>query len=313
MENTNFAEEFEGTEALKNEQVATDAPEVVKAPKERETFELADGSIGSRAAFIREKFTNDNMSRKQIAEQFGFDYRVVYSATVNMQNDAEGGTRGRSAANVMIKVNADNQVVEVKEIDGAQVTFVNGEATDVTYEEDQLTDKLRNEWIQEAVAAGMSRGDVAKILDVSYGVVYGLTKDAEGTRQTYTITLEDGTEISRAAYIRRQAAAGVSRGDIAKELGVPYSVVWQATKTEKSDQEKYEDAIKTLEHFVGKTSDEEAFADAIATLKAIQIPATEGIEGTEEAGEAPKKKKGRKKKSEAEVTEEAVETATEVQ
>lgn len=319
MENTNFAEEFEGTEALKNEQVATDAPEVVKAPKERETFELADGSIGSRAAFIREKFTNDNMSRKQIAEQFGFDYRVVYSATVNMQNDAEGGTRGRSAANVMIKVNADNQVVEVKEIDGAQVTFVNGEATDVTYEEDQLTDKLRNEWIQEAVAAGMSRGDVAKILDVSYGVVYGLTKDAEGTRQTYTITLEDGTEISRAEYIRRQAAAGVSRGDIAKELGVPYSVVWQATKTEKSDQEKYEDAIKTLEHFVGKTSDEEAFADAIATLKAIQIPVKEETEeteeetGTEGTEEAPKKKKGRKKKSEAEATEEAVETATEAQ
>ena len=112
-----------------------------------------------------------------------------------MHNNAEGDTRGRSAANAMIKVNADNQVVEVKEIDGAQVTFVNGEATDVTYEEDQLTDKLRNEWIQEAVAAGMSRGDVAKILDVSYGVVYGLTKDAEGTRQTYTITLEDGTEI----------------------------------------------------------------------------------------------------------------------
>ena len=319
MENTNFAEEFEGTEALENEQVATDAPEVVKAPKERETFELADGSIGSRAAFIREKFTNDNMSRKQIAEQFGFDYRVVYSATVNMQNDAEGGTRGRSAANVMIKVNADNQVVEVKEIDGAQVTFVNGEATDVTYEEDQLTDKLRNEWIQEAVAAGMSRGDVAKILDVSYGVVYGLTKDAEGTRQTYTITLEDGTEISRAEYIRRQAAAGVSRGDIAKELGVPYSVVWQATKTEKSDQEKYEDAIKTLEHFVGKTSDEEAFADAIATLKAIQIPVKEEAEETAEATdtegteEASKKKKGRKKKSEAETTEEAVETATEAQ
>ena len=319
MENTNFAEEFEGTEALENEQVATDAPEVVKAPKERETYELADGSIGSRAAFIREKFTNDNMSRKQIAEQFGFDYRVVYSATVNMQNDAEGGTRGRSAANVMIKVNADNQVVEVKEIDGAQVTFVNGEATDVTYEEDQLTDKLRNEWIQEAVAAGMSRGDVAKILDVSYGVVYGLTKDAEGTRQTYTITLEDGTEISRAEYIRRQAAAGVSRGDIAKELGVPYSVVWQATKTEKSDQEKYEDAIKTLEHFVGKTSDEEAFADAIATLKAIQIPVKEEAEETAEATdtegteEAPKKKKGRKKKSEAETTEEAVETATEAQ
>ena len=77
MENTNFAAEFEGTEALAAEQVATDAPETVKAPKERETYELADGSIGSRAAFIREKFVNENMSRKQIAEEFGFDYRVV--------------------------------------------------------------------------------------------------------------------------------------------------------------------------------------------------------------------------------------------
>ena len=307
MENTNFANEFEGTEALENEQVATDVPEVVKETKERETFELADGSIGSRAAFIREKFVNDNMSRKQISETYGFDYRVVYSATVNMQNEAEGGTRGRSSANTMIKVNADNQVVEVKEVDGAEVTFVNGEATDVTYKEDELTDKLRNEWIQEVVAGGMSRGDVAKILDVSYGVVYGLTKDAESTRQTYTVTLEDGTEISRAEYIRRQAAAGVSRGDIAKELGVPYSVVWQATKAEKTEQEKYEEAIKAIERFVGKTSDEEAFADVIATLKAIQILVKEEEEETEEVPEvtesvegeeASKKKKGRKKKEE---------------
>lgn len=90
MENTNFAAEFEGAEALAAEQVATEAPETVKAPKERETYELADGSIGSRAAFIREKFVNENMSRKQIAEEFGFDYRVVYSATVNMHNEAEG-------------------------------------------------------------------------------------------------------------------------------------------------------------------------------------------------------------------------------
>lgn len=283
MENTNFAAEFEGAEALAAEQVATDAPETVKAPKERETYELADGSIGSRAAFIREKFVNENMSRKQIAEEFGFDYRVVYSATVNMHNEAEGGSRGRSAVNAVIKVNVENQVVEVKEVDGAQVTFVNGEASDVTYAEDDLMDKPRNEWIQEVVAAGMSRGEVAKILDVSYGVVYGLTKDAEGTRQTHTVTLEDGTEIPRAEYIRRQAAAGVSRGDIAKELGVPYSVVWQATKTEKTAQEKFEEAIKAVENFTGKTDNEEALADAIATLKAIQIP---NKEAAEEAADA---------------------------
>ena len=286
MENTNFAAEFEGAEALAAEQVATEAPETVKAPKERETYELADGSIGSRAAFIREKFVNENMSRKQIAEEFGFDYRVVYSATVNMHNEAEGGSRGRSAVNAVIKVNVENQVVEVKEVDGAQVTFVNGEASDVTYAEDDLMDKPRNEWIQEVVAAGMSRGEVAKILDVSYGVVYGLTKDAEGTRQTYTVTLEDGTEIPRAEYIRRQAAAGVSRGDIAKELGVPYSVVWQATKTEKTEQEKFEEAIKAVENFIGKTNNEEALADAIATLKAIQIPVEEAVEETAETTDA---------------------------
>ena len=286
MENTNFAAEFEGTDALAAEQVATDAPETVKAPKERETYELADGSIGSRAAFIREKFIDENMSRKQIAEEFGFDYRAVYSATVNMQNEAEGSSRGRSAVTAIIKVNADNQMVEVKEVDGAQVTFVNGEASDVTYTEDDLMDKSRNEWIQEVVTAGMSRGDVAKILDVSYGVVYGLTKDAEGTRQIHTVTLEDGTEIPRAEYIRRQADAGVSRGDIAKELGVPYSVVWQATKTEKTEQEKFEEAIKAVENFIGKTDNEEALADAIATLKAIQIPVKEAVkEAAEEAAE----------------------------
>ena len=284
-ENTTFAAEFEGTEALANEQVATDAPEVVKETKERETYELADGSIGSRAAFIREKFIDDNMSRKQIAEQFGFDYRVVYSATVNMHNDAEGDSRGRSAVNAVIKVNADNQVVEVKEVDGAQVTFVNGEATDTVYTENDLMDKSRNEWIQEVVAAGMSRGDVAKILGVSYGVVYGLTKDAEGTRQTYTVTLADGTEMPRAEYIRKQAAAGVSRGDIARELGVPYSVVWQATKTEKSEQEKFDDIVKSLENFNDKVSDAEAFADALATLKALTIVEEAKEETTEEVAE----------------------------
>ena len=33
MENTNFAEEFEGTEALAVEQVVTDVPETLKSPK----------------------------------------------------------------------------------------------------------------------------------------------------------------------------------------------------------------------------------------------------------------------------------------
>ena len=278
-ENTNFSQEFQGAEALAPEQVATEGVStelpVVQEPKEKETYELADGSIGSRAAFIREKFINENMSRKEIAETYGFAYRVVYSATVNMVNDAEATTRGRVATNATIKVNAENQVVEVKEIEGAPVTFVNGEAVDVSYAAEELTDKSRNEWIKEQVDAGMSRGDVAKILDLSYGVVYGLTKEAEGTRTAHTVELEDGTTVSRAEYIRKRAAEGVSRGDIAKELGVPYSVVWQATKTEKTAQEKYEELIKTLETYSDKMDDKDAFDSAVLVLKELTVKTAE--------------------------------------
>lgn len=277
MENTNFSQEFPGAAGLAPEQeavmaegVSTELP-VVQEAKEKETYELSDGSIGSRAAFIREKFINENMSRKEIAETYGFAYRVVYSATVNMVNEAETTTRGRAATNAIIKVNADNQLVEVKEIEGAPVTFVNGEVMDVTYADEELTDKSRNEWIKEQVDAGMSRGDVAKILDLSYGVVYGLTKEAESSRTAHIIELEDGTTVSRAEYIRMKAAEGVSRGDIAKELGVPYSVVWQATKTEKTAQEKYEEIIKSLEAFADKMEDKDAFDAAVLTLKELTV------------------------------------------
>ena len=273
--NTTFAQEFPEANGLAPETetvegVSTDLP-VVQEAKEKETYELADGSVGSRAAFIREKFLNDNMSRKEIAETYGFNYRVVYSATVNLTNEAEAGTRGRSAANATITVNAENQLVEVKEVEGASVTFVNGEAVDIVYAEEDLTVKSRNEWIKEQVDAGMSRGDVAKILDLSYGVVYGLTKEAEGTRTAHTIELEDGTVISRAEYIRKRAAEGVSRGDIAKELGVPYSVVWQATKTEKTAQEKYEELLTSLEAFADKMDDKDAFNSAVAALKELTV------------------------------------------
>lgn len=280
MDNTNFSQEFEGAEALTPDQVETgvntEVPEqVVTEAKEKETYELADGSMGSRAAFIREKFLQDNMSRKEIAEKFGFAYRVVYSATVNMTNEAEAPSRGRAASNAIITVNAENQLVEVKEVDGATVTFVNGEAVDHTYAEGELTEKSRNEWIKEQVDAGVSRGDIAKLLNLSYGVIYGLTKEAEGTRTAHVVELDDGTTMPRAEYIRKRAAEGVSRGDIAKELDVPYSVVWQATKTEKSSQEKYEDALKALEAFADKMEDKETFADALSILKDLTVATAE--------------------------------------
>lgn len=278
MANTNYENEFGTQETPQFQadgmgQVDTDLPEgaTAEAHAERKTYTLADGSEGSRAAFIREKFTQDNMSRKQISEEYDFPYRVVYSATVNMVNDAEPAGRGRAATNSVIKVNSENEHVIVKDVDGQQLTFVNGEAVDKTYSDDELTDKNRNEWIKEQVENGMSRGDVAKILDLSYGVVYGLTKDSENTRQTHTVTLEDGTEISRAEYIRQKAAEGMSRSDIAKELDVPYSVVWQATKTEKTDTDKFKAALEVIESYVDKLDNKEAAQEAVTILQASNI------------------------------------------
>ena len=280
MSNT-FSEEFEGaaglapqTETVEGNTVSTETPAADTAA-EKETYTLADGTQGSRAAFIREKFLNDNLSRKEISEQFGFPYRIVYGATVNLQNEADATSRGRSPQNASITVNAENQLVEVKTVDGVETTFVNGVAVDVVYAAEELVTKDRNQWIKEQVAAGVSRGDVAKILDLSYGVIYGITKEQDGTRATHEVELEDGTKISRSEYIRRLLASGKTRGEIAKELDVPYSVVWQATKTEKTDAEKYADAIAAIEVFGGKVEDKTAFDSALNVLKSLTIKVTE--------------------------------------
>lgn len=41
----------------------------------------------------------------------------------------------------------------------------------------------------------------------------------------------NGQKVKRADYIREQFAAGRKRGEIAKELNVPYQIVFAATKT----------------------------------------------------------------------------------
>lgn len=276
----NFASEFPETAEMA-EQVDTQLPEgaAEAAETSRETYTLADGTEGSRAAFIREKFLNDNLSRKAISETYGFPYRVVYSATVNMVNEAESVGRGRATVNAVIKVTADNAFVNVTD----EGIFVNGAAFDGALEAlGELTDKNRNDWIIEQVAAGVSRGDIAKIMDLSYGVIYNITKELEGTRAKHEITLEDGSTVSRAEYIRRLYADGVSRSDIVKQLDVPYSVVWQATKVEKSEQQKYQDSIETLRGYVDKVADAEKYMSLLDQLADIEI--TEEVDKEAEAG-----------------------------
>ena len=294
----NFAAEFPEGAEMNAEVPATEAE-----AKTNQTYTLKDGSQGSRAAFIREKFLEDNMSRKDIADEFGFPYRVVYSATVNMTNEAEAPQRGRTAANATIKVDENNAVIT--EVDGK--TLVNGEEGEPVGE---LKEISRNEWIRQQVEAGVGRGDIAKALNMSYGVIYGITKDQEGTRSRVEIELEDGTKVSRAEYIRMQFSNGVSRGDIAKELNVPYSVVWQATKTEKTAADHFAELIEDIKSFEGKVENADVLAQAIELLNGVIVKtaeepaeATEGAEdetpAEEIVEEKPSKGKGKKgKKSE---------------
>lgn len=241
----------------------------VPAKKERKTYTLSNGQPGSQAAFIREKFVQDNMSRREIADQFGFEYRVVYSATLNMTNTAEKVPGTRTVAPSVINVTEDNRVVVTKE----EGTFVNGELVEDITELGELHEVSRNAWIKEQLEAGASRGEVADWLNISYGVVYAATKEMTGSPRggAAMITDADGNSVSRADYIRKQFEAGVSRGDIAKELQVPYNVVWQATKVNKTLAEKFAAAIEAIRSYADKVSDPDTLGQAVELLSALEV------------------------------------------
>lgn len=265
MSDFDFKNEFATDATVTDAEVTSVEGFEAAADAEKATYALKDGTIGSRSAFIREKFLDENMSRKAIAEEYGFPYRIVYSATVNMTNEAEAPTRGRTAQNAIIQVTETNQYVVV--VDG--VTYVQGEAIEGVAP--ATHDKARNEWIQEMVTAGVSRGDISKMLDLSYGVIYNITKEQDGLRTKHEVTLEDGSIISRADYIRKQFEAGVSRGDIAKELDVPYSIVWQATKTEKTEADKFAEALASIAVFADKVDAPETFKAAYDALRVLVV------------------------------------------
>lgn len=223
----------------------------------------AEGNEISKSAFIREQFVKGNKSRKQISDEYNIPYRTVYGATVNMENEAEPSTRGRGITNPKIHVlAADNAQVVLKEGDKF---FLNGEENaDAAGME--VVEVDRNTWIKDQVAAGVNRGDIAKSLNLSYGVIYNLTKEENGGRSKHEVELEDGSVVSRSEYIRMLAASGMSKSEIAKKLDVEYSVVWQATKQVKSVAERVADAIEALRKFGEFAADEKKFAKAMAAL-----------------------------------------------
>lgn len=229
-----------------------------------------EGVAISCSAFCRLKFS-EGMSKREIADEFNINYRTVYGATQNMVNDAAPTKRGRSASDAVIYLASNGDVVAHT----AAGYLVNGELAADGYDVTECEQVSRNEWIKEQFAAGVSRADLAKILGVSHGVVYNATKDAEGagSRAKVMITLEDGTEVERTAHIRALLAGGMERKDIAKHLDVAYNVVYQATKVEKSLDEKFATAIEGVEKYAAHIPAENAqmFTDILMALKGIVL------------------------------------------
>ncbi len=105
-----------------------------------------------------------------------------------------------------------------------------------TYLLDDGTEGSRAAYIRQEFLKGRTRSDIAKELGVPFGIVYSATANMDNgtTRQrggnSKMIELSDGTKMPRSEYIKQEFLKGKSRGDIAKELGVAYQVVFAATK-----------------------------------------------------------------------------------
>lgn len=262
-----LSEEMQAGGETQTDLGAPTAEEAAAEAKDTRVWKIGETEV-SKSEFIRDQFTNGNKSRKAISDEFEINYRTVYGATVNMVNEAEPATRGRTASASKINVTADGHVItkieDVLHVDNVAV------ADDDAVANAETTEVDRNTWIKEQVDAGRDRSEVAKALGLSYGVVYGMTKEIEGNKQRHTVT-HNGEEISRSEFIRRRHAEGVSRSEIAKELGVDYPVVWSALKGLKSEDDKFLDAVDRVAKFADKVEDVAGFGTLIDLLKAVKL------------------------------------------
>jgi transposase len=86
------------------------------------------------------------------------------------------------------------------------------------------------------VEDGMSRGEIAEMLGISYNVVHAATANLDnGTTGTVGARImvknDKGDEVARVDYIKELAEGGMDRGAIAKKLGIAYGIVYAATKS----------------------------------------------------------------------------------
>lgn len=279
MENQELVqqEEFQGAtqEAVNTEVENNEASLITVDAEGKKIYHDMEGAEITCSAFCRMIFETQNLTKKQISDKYDIPYRTVYGACQNLTNDATG-TRSRVPSTV--KVNADGKVL----VAGDEGHFLlDGEDIGTSVDMTAFSSVDRDTWVKEQFANGVERADIAKKLNVSHGVIYNITKDMGDKRGAVMITLEDGTSMKRVEYIRNLYENGQSRADIAKLLDIPYNVVYQATKEDKSVAEKLKAAIDAVAKFKEGVKDQEAFGNAITVLYAAEV-----VEAEKEEAEA---------------------------
>jgi len=183
-------------------------------------FQLDNGELASRAGYIRQEFQKDR-SRKEIAEELGVKYNIVFSATANMYNShhPEGGSGG-GGGQKMAEDPRDGETKARRQI-------------------------MRELYEQE----GWTRGEIAAHFQCPYGSVYNATKDIElpegarnrGASRVVIEHPETGQQIARVDFIKEKAEEGWSKREIADAAGCDYNVVWSTLKQEEEKTTKQED------------------------------------------------------------------------
>lgn len=129
-----------------------------------------------------------------------------------------------------------------------QAEAAEAEAEEQEAPEAEETGPTTKERVLELVEAGKSRSEIAEELGLSYAAVYHHTKNVEGlaSGRRGVLVEYDGETIPRAEAMRRDYAAGMKVGEIAKKYEVIYQVAWQATKgrEESAEDEAEEEAVE---------------------------------------------------------------------
>lgn len=135
----------------------------------------------------------------------------------------------------------------------ATATKTKGAAKEQNPVDEQPEVSLRDQ-IRERFQAGgdeNTRSKIAKDFGLKYQQVYAYTKDmgeGEGSGGRARVMVEvNGEQRPRVEVIREMFANGEKVGAIAKELGVSYQIVYQATKNQRPSKDEADEAEATEE------------------------------------------------------------------